>query len=450
MGKYFGTGGIRGRADAPPLTYDWVKSIGLAIGSVCQTRGKEHILIGRDTRQSGHFIEEALSYGLLAAGASPLLAGVTTTPAAGFLTVKHNCSAGIVISASHNPYEDNGIKIFGQDGRFACASVEKAIETRLDELGDSPPLPECHDRHPDYLSSASREYVDFCCSALGDRDRLSGLKAVIDCANGAASVSAPDIFTRLGINCIMINNQPDGRNINLNCGSEDTAALSQAVRAYGADVGIGFDGDADRLAAVDENGERIRSESLIYILALHMKRRGRLKGDFVATTPMSNCGLRNSLAAHGIECLNSEVGEKHVLELMLSRGVMLGGERSGHMLVLDRHTTGCGEIAAIELLCALKDSGGPASGLDAGLLLYPHADMDIEVGCKVPFSEIKGFREAEAEIKELLDGKGRTFVRYSGTEQVCRIIVEADSIDTAERAVGILRNVISNGTSKAD
>jgi len=428
--RYFGTDGVRGTVNKEPMTAEFSLRLGRAAGYVLtrHLRHQPHILIGKDTRLSGYMIESALCSGLTSQGMNVLLVGPIPTPAVAYLTRSLRADAGVMLSASHNPAPDNGIKFFGADGFKLPDKVELEIEQRLDDL---PPLP-----HADGIGKAFRvddargRYVEFCKASLPRGFRLDGLKVVVDCANGAAYDVAPRLFEELGCDVVPMHVEPDGGNINLECGSTHPAGMRARVVETGADVGFALDGDADRLIACDAEGRLIDGDRVIAALAEHHLRHGRLTGTAVVTTVMSNMGLENYLTRFGITMHRAPVGDRYVLEMMREKGCNLGGEQSGHIIMLDCNTTGDGLLTALQLLCVMRDQDRPLAEIAADLQLYPQKLWNVALPSRMRVLKEPAVQEALAAAEERLNGRGRLVVRSSGTEPKLRIMVEAEDEDT--------------------
>jgi phosphoglucosamine mutase len=429
VGDLFGTDGVRGVANVHPMTAETAMAIGRAAARVCRRGEHRHrIVIGKDTRLSGYMIETALTSGICSMGVDVLLVGPVPTPGIAFITRSMRADAGIVISASHNPYQDNGIKIFSREGFKISDEQEQRIES-LVLTGEATRLSAA----PEDIGKAQRiddaigRYIEFCKQTFPNELTLDGLKLVVDCANGATYRVAPIIFSELGAEVIAIHNHPDGRNINAGCGSQHTADLAAAVREAGAHAGLAFDGDGDRLIAVDEAGVELTGDHLIAIAARDMQARGVLRGGRVVVTPMSNLGLRLALDAMGVGYEDAPVGDRNVLELMRARGAVLGGEQSGHVIYLDRHTTGDGIVSALQLLAVMCRSGARLSELRGVFTPAPQTLVNVEVRAKPDLSKVPELQAAIADAERRLDGKGRVLVRYSGTQLLCRVMVEASA-----------------------
>jgi len=426
MRRYFGTDGVRGTVNEEPMTAEFALRLGRAAGHVL-TRHLEHqphILIGKDTRLSGYMIESALCAGLTAQGMNVMLVGPVPTPAVAYLTRSLRADAGVMLSASHNPAGDNGIKFFGADGFKLPDEIELEIEQMLEEL---PPLPPALSIGKAVrIDDARGRYIEFLKASLPRGLRLDGIKVVIDCANGAAYQVAPRLLEELGCEVVPIHVKPDGYNINRECGSTHPQSMCEQVVASGADLGLALDGDADRLIACDAEGRIIDGDRVIAILAEHALREGRLQGGAVVTTLMSNMGLERYLAGMGLAMHRAAVGDRYVLEMMRGKGCNLGGEQSGHMILLDYNTTGDGLMTALQLLCAMQEQQAPLSSLAAGMELFPQKLWNVVLPVRIDIVADTGVRAAIGEAEKRLNGNGRVNVRMSGTEPKVRIMVEAE------------------------
>jgi phosphoglucosamine mutase len=447
MTRLFGTDGIRGVANTPPMTAETALAIGRATAHICKRHDKRHrIVIGKDTRLSGYMLENALTAGICSMGVDVLLVGPMPTPGIAFTTRSMRADAGIVISASHNPYQDNGIKIFSRDGHKLPENLEKEIELLVS-------TEKIHDIRPtaDDIGKAHRiddaigRYIVFCKNTFPEDLTLERLKIVIDCANGATYKVAPIIFSELGAEVTAIHDEPDGTNINENCGSQFTADLSERVRKTGADIGLAFDGDGDRLIIVDEQGQELTGDHIIAVCAKAMKASGELRNNLVAITPMSNYGLRQAFNEMEIRFEEADVGDRNVLELMRKNGSVLGGEQSGHIIFLDHHTTGDGIISSLQFLAVLqslrteKNPEFRVSELTAMVKVAPQKLINVKVTGKPPLETLPDLQKAVADAEIRLDGQGRLLVRYSGTQPICRVMVEA----TDDKLAGSLAESIA-------
>jgi phosphoglucosamine mutase len=429
--KYFGTDGVRGRVGQSPITPDFVMRLGYAAGRVLTgidshlAQGSHpSVLIGKDTRISGYMLEAALEAGLAAAGVDVMLTGPMPTPAVAYLTRALRAQVGIVITASHNPFEDNGIKFFSAEGTKLDDAIELAIEAELDKPMEVVPSAQLGKARR--INDAAGRYIEFCKSTFPNALDLRGMKIVLDCANGATYHVAPPVFHELGAEVIAIGNQPDGLNINLECGSTHTDALCRAVIEHGADLGIAFDGDGDRVMMVDGNGRLLDGDQLLYIIAMHRQLRGRLNGGVVGTL-MTNLALEHALAKAGIPFARAKVGDRYVLELLNQRQWQLGGENSGHILALDKHSSGDGIIAALQVLHAVKTSGRSLAALGAELTLYPQVLINVNVKKRTNLDASAELKAAVEAAESELNGSGRVLLRASGTEPKIRVMVEGQS-----------------------
>ena len=430
--RYFGTDGVRGCMGEDPITPERILKLGWAAGRVLgQTNGgRAKILIGKDTRVSGYLLESALEAGLSAAGVDIRLLGPMPTPAIAYLTRTARARAGIVISASHNPYQDNGIKFFSCDGVKLADDVELAIERAMDE-----PLktvaPAALGKVKRYEDAGGR-YIEFCKSTFPNRHNLNGLKIVIDCANGAAYHVAPLVFSELGADVVAIANEPDGFNINDHCGSTNPELLCKTVQEHKADVGIALDGDGDRVIMVDEYGDVVDGDRMLYVIARQRHDSGRLGGGVVGTL-MSNLGLEQALGQIDIPFRRAPVGDRHVMNLLQHEGWELGGETSGHILCLDKSTTGDGIIAALEVLAAMVSSGKSLSQLKDGMKVYPQILINVRMNRRFNVYESPQVMSAVQDVENELGATGRVVLRASGTEPVVRVMVEGLDADLVQR-----------------
>ncbi len=441
--KYFGTDGIRGTVGQWPITAEFMLRLGRAAGvALAGDNGRATVLIGKDTRVSGYMFESALEAGLVAAGANVLLVGPMPTPGVAMLTRSLRADAGIVISASHNPHQDNGIKFFSADGEKLDDAVEEAIEREVDAEFVTVPS---HDLgKAARVDDADARYVEYCKSTLPEDFSLRGLKLVIDCAHGATYQVAPKVFRELGAEVVAIGNTPDGFNINDGVGSMHPGALLEAVVEQGADAGICFDGDGDRVLMADAAGRLVDGDDLIYILARGWRARGTLQGPVVGTV-MSNYGLEQALEAQDMSLLRSKVGDRHVLQQLKAHHGILGGEASGHILCLDRATTGDGIVSALAVLEVLVGSGESVAEALAGMHKLPQTTINVRVdsgaAARVASPPVQ---EALAGVREELAGRGRVVLRPSGTEPVIRVTVEAADAgevrDVAQKLADVVKS----------
>jgi phosphoglucosamine mutase len=432
MKKLFGTDGIRAVAGQAPLDTSTIYAIGRALAH--HLGASPRVLLGMDTRESGNWIAATLTAGLTAGGASVESAGVITTPAIAFLTHTHRFAAGVVISASHNPWQDNGIKLFGPDGYKLPDATELAIEEEifrtLENPGDSQLASGTADRTaseaPPVNEADRAEYVRFLLAAVPDLS-LDGHRIVIDCANGAASSVAPQLFRDLGGEVIITHASPDGRNINENCGALHPEIVAAAVKHHKAAMGITFDGDADRALFADEHGNVVNGDAVLLLAARDLQARGLLVNDTVVATTMSNMGLEAALKRSGIQMLRAAVGDKYVLEQMIATGAALGGEQSGHIIFTGRSTTGDGLLTALLLLDIVHRSGKSLSSLIADLKVFPQVIVNVKVREKKALDTIPTVVSAIAAAEAALADSGRVVIRYSGTEALARVMIEAES-----------------------
>ncbi len=430
--RYFGTDGIRGCVGEEPITPETVLKLGWAAGRVLGQGASDHakILVGKDTRVSGYLLESALEAGLSAAGVDIRLLGPMPTPAIAYLTRTARARAGIVISASHNPFQDNGIKFFSSDGSKLPDEVEFAIERAMGE-----PL---RTVAPDKLGKAKRyedaggRYIEFCKSTFPHRLSLEGLKIVVDCANGAAYHVAPLVFSELGAEVIAIANDPDGFNINKDCGSTHPALLQKTVLELGADVGIALDGDGDRVILVDSRGEVVDGDQILYVTAMSRHGAGRLRGGVVGTL-MTNLGLEHALAANNIPFKRAQVGDRYVMNMLHQDGWELGGETSGHIICLDKSTTGDGIVAALEVLAVLVQSGKSLADLKSGMQVYPQTMINVRMTRRFDIKTSKEVMLTLGAVEKELAANGRVVLRASGTEPVVRVMVEGRDALLIER-----------------
>lgn len=444
MGRLFGTDGIRGAANQYPMTPEMAVRIGQAVADFFSQQGRSaRILIGKDTRISGDMLEHALISGICSVGGDALLAGVLPTPGVAFTTRHLGLDAGIVVSASHNPFHDNGIKIFGRDGFKLPDETERRMECRILEdraAGAS--------RWPGVIGrayacpNAVQGYVAFLKTTVPENETLRGLHIVLDCANGATYEAAPATFRELGAQVQALFTAPDGRNINQGCGSEHAEKVAEEVLKMKADAGFAFDGDGDRVIAVDEKGQILSGDRMLVICAQALKQGNRLANNVVVSTVMSNMGLELALRQLGIEHVVTQVGDRCVVQEMVARGGCLGGEDSGHMIFLREHTTGDGILTALCLSRAFQRAGRPLSELSKIMKAYPQRLVNIEVRHKPALEGVPEIIAVIQDVERKLGSRGRVFVRYSGTEPVCRIMVEAPTTEESEQYCGAIAAVI--------
>ena len=456
MKRLFGTDGMRGEAGVFPLDAATVRTVGRSLARRLGERlGRTPRLVtGRDTRESGAWIERAFASGAREAGAHVEAAGVITTPGVAYLARRLPADAGIVLSASHNPYRDNGIKIFTPEGRKLDDATERQIESDIyaarevnaKTVEGVAEVTEEGGRSADALRSL---YLEYLCVEVGVGLSLESLTVVVDCANGAASGLAPALLSRLGARVVAINDSPDGRNINLDCGSLHTEHLCRRVVEEDAHLGVAFDGDADRSLFADARGHLVDGDATLWVLAKLMQGRGELAGNQVVATVMSNIGLELALGSRGVELLRADVGDKYVLEELLRTGAALGGEQSGHIIFPRMSLAGDGMITTLNLLRAVREEGRPLEQLTEGFERYPQILLNVRVREKRPFEEVEEIARAAGEVRARLEGRGRLLLRYSGTEPLARVMIEGpcqEEIDSlAEELAAVIRRTLGDG-----
>jgi len=444
VGKLFGTDGIRGEANRYPMDAATAFAVGQAATLVLK---KSHhttkVVIGKDTRLSGYMLESALESGVTSMGGVPYLVGVLPTPGIAYITESMRADAGVVISASHNPYQDNGVKIFSGAGFKLSDQQEEEIEAlilggKLPEMVASP-----HDMGRAYrLEDATGRYIVFLKNTFPQTLSMEGLKIVLDTANGATYKVAPEAFAELGAEVTVIHNSPNGLNINENCGSQHTGDLKKAVVENKADIGLAFDGDGDRLIAVDEKGSEITGDQIMIICASMLKAEGRLKNDLVVSTIMSNMGLSVACKKYGFKNHAAKVGDRYVLEDMQRLGGVLGGEESGHVIFLEQHTTGDGMLTAMQLLAAMLKAGKPLSEMAKLMDVFPQKLINVDVKSKPDIQSVPQIVEAIKRVEAELKDEGRVLVRYSGTQNMCRVMVEGPSTEVTEKYAKEIADVV--------
>ncbi|CCP01453.1 Phosphoglucosamine mutase [Erwinia amylovora Ea644] len=421
--KYFGTDGIRGKVGESPITPDFVLKLGFAAGKVLARHGSKQVIIGKDTRISGYMLESALEAGLAAAGLSAAFTGPMPTPAVAYLTRTFRAEAGIVISASHNPFDDNGIKFFSTEGTKLPDEVEAAIEAEMEKpitCVESAAL-----GRASRIVDAAGRYIEFCKGTFPSQLSLNGLKIVVDCANGATYHIAPNVLRELGATVIAIGDQPDGMNINKGCGATDLQLLQKHVLAEKADVGLAYDGDGDRIMMVDHMGHKVDGDQILYLIAREGLRQGELRGGVVGTL-MSNMGLELALKQLGIPFARAKVGDRYVLEKLKEKGWRLGAENSGHVILLDKTTTGDGIVAGLQVLTAMVRNHMSLHDLCSGMKLLPQILVNVRFsGANDPLEDAK-VKAVTAEAETELKGRGRVLLRKSGTEPLIRVMVEGE------------------------
>ena len=444
MGKLFGTDGVRGVANEYPMTAEMAMNIGRSTAYLFKRKGHTpRIIIGKDTRISGYMLESALVSGICSMGVNALLVGPLPTPGIAFATSSMRADAGIVISASHNPFQDNGIKIFSSDGFKLADERELEIEelifsNSIDALRPSPSeLGKAY-----RIDDARGRYIVFLKNTFPKEYTLEGTKVVLDCAHGATYRVAPDTFFELGADVSSLFDEPNGENINANCGSQHPEALIEKVVKRKADVGFAFDGDGDRLIAVDEKGSILTGDQVMGICAKEMKEEGRLSNNLLVSTVMSNIGLGIALKELGIEHAVTKVGDRYVLEEMQTKRASIGGEESGHVIFLDHHTTGDGIITALQVLAVMTKLQKPLSELAKVMTVFPQKLINVDVKSKPELSTIPEIDEVIRDVEEQLGDAGRVLVRYSGTQSMCRVMVEGPTPEDTERYCRQLADVI--------
>lgn len=446
MGQLFGTDGVRGVANKYPMTAEMAIKIGQAVTYILKKKGhRPKITIGKDTRLSGYMLENALVAGITSMGADAIIIGPMPTPGIAFITTNIDADAGIMISASHNPFEDNGIKIFSKEGFKLTDQQELKMEELIlsDWMSEKVALPE-------ELGRAYREddalgrYIVFLKNSLPRNLNLENMKIVLDCANGATYKVAPLLFKEMRAEVTSLNINPDGMNINLNCGALHPEGLAQKVLETKADIGLAFDGDGDRLIVVDEKGANLSGDQVLAICASRLKQENKLKNNILVTTIMSNMGLSVALKKMGVEHVQAKVGDRYVLEEMQKKDAIIGGEESGHIIFLDHHTTGDGILSALQLLYVLKNENKPVSELAKVMQIFPQVTINVNVKSKPP---LENYPEITASIKKAekeLSDSGRVLVRYSGTQAMCRVMVEGPTKEKTEMLAESVAEAIKN------
>ena len=421
--KYFGTDGVRGKVGTYPITPDFALKLGWAAGKVLASQGSRTVLIGKDTRISGYMLESALEAGLAAAGLSAAFTGPMPTPAIAYLTRTFRAEAGIVISASHNPYYDNGIKFFSAQGTKLPDNIEEAIEAMLDQPMDC--VESADLGKASRISDAAGRYIEFCKSTFPAHLGLDGYKIVVDCANGATYHIAPNVLRELGAEVIEIGTDPNGININEKCGATDVKALQEKVLETKADVGLAYDGDGDRIMMVDHLGNKVDGDQILFIIAREALRSGQLKGGVVGTL-MSNMSLEIALKMLGVPFLRANVGDRYVLEKMVEHNWTLGGENSGHIIIADKNTTGDGIIASLAVLSAMVQHRLSLNELASAVKLFPQVLINVRFAGGDNPLESEAVKAVAADVEKRLEGKGRILLRKSGTEPLIRVMVECE------------------------
>lgn len=450
MGKYFGTDGIRGKANVHPMSPDFVLKLGQAIGIHFKNAyPKPRILIGKDTRRSGYMLEQALSSGICSVGVDVGFLGPLPTPGIAYLTRGMRACAGIVISASHNPYFDNGIKIFSDNGYKLPDEIENKLESllELDPILESFPV-DMNIGKAKRIDDAVGQYAVFLKEQFPKHHTLEGMRIVIDCANGASYKVAPKVFEELGAELFVVGNEPNGRNINEQCGALHPNKLTELVKLYKSDIGLAFDGDADRLIVVDDKGEIVDGDQIMAICAHYMQEAGRLKKSTVVATVMSNMGLEIAMEKIGVKVLRTKVGDRYVVDEMRRGGYNLGGEQSGHLVFADSSTTGDGILAALHLLEIVQETGRTISDLKDCMETLPQVLKNVNVEKKIPLEDLPKVKESIASCESKLGAKGRVLFRYSGTENLARIMLEGEDSSELEGMACEIANTLQNSTSR--
>ena len=437
--RFFGTDGIRGKVGETPITPDFMLKLGWAAGRVFASKGKHHVLIGKDTRISGYMFESALESGLAAAGVDIQLVGPMPTPGIAYLTRTFRATAGIVISASHNPYYDNGIKFFSSEGTKLADSVECAIEAQIDQpmrVADSAVLGKAV-----RIDDAVGRYIEFCKGTIESHLSFNGVKIVVDCSHGSTYHIAPHVFEEIGADVITIGAEPDGLNINEACGATAPQLLQQTVLKHQADFGIALDGDGDRLIMVDQFGEVVDGDEILFIIARARLETEMLKGPVIGTL-MSNLGLEQALAGLGVPFMRAAVGDRYVTEMLNQHGGMIGGEGSGHILCLDRTTTGDGIVSALQVMAEMARTGQSLNELKHGMEKYPQVLINVAIEQKTDIEQIAPIQQAKEDAERTLGDRGRVLLRPSGTEPLVRVMVEGQDGELVNRLANQLADVV--------
>ena len=441
MSNFFGTDGIRGEVGKSPITADVLLKVGWAVGSVLKEQNENaSVIIGKDTRVSGYLFESALEAGFLSAGVNVGMLGPMPSPAIAYLTQAFGATAGVVISASHNPFQDNGVKFFSSKGVKLSDDTQKAIEKKI-----SMPMTSVDSasigKAKRYEQAVGR-YIEFCKSTFDKSCDLSNLNIIIDCANGATYHIAEDVFTELGASVSMINNSPDGYNINRDCGATDTKHLQKVVLENNADLGIAFDGDGDRLIMVDHNGHQVDGDELVFIIANAWKESGDLKSKTVVGTKMTNLGIQSAFADAGISFIEADVGDRHVMNQLIKHKAVLGGEGSGHIICLNKSTSGDGIIAALQVLEVMSKTGKNLNDLKSRFTKYPQVLINVKTKSKVNLQGESKLTQAVNSIESKLSNTGRILIRESGTEPLIRVMVESANYKLAKDSAEELAEII--------
>ncbi|MEE9337950.1 MAG: phosphoglucosamine mutase [Methylococcaceae bacterium] len=437
--KYFGTDGIRGEVGKYPITPDFMLKLGWATGRVFAEEGNGFVIVGKDTRISGYMFESALEAGLSAAGVDTKLLGPMPTPAIAYLTRTLRAKAGIVISASHNPYYDNGIKFFSTEGTKLPDELEHKIEHYIDSPMST--VESAKLGKASRLKDAGGRYIEFCKSTVPNTIDFSGLRIVVDCAHGATYHVAPCVFDEIGADVISVGVEPNGLNINDKCGATKPKFLAEKVIEFRADLGIAIDGDGDRLIMVDHKGEIVDGDELIYIIAKSNQKIGKLKGDVVGTL-MSNLGMEHALKKLGINLLRANVGDRYVMEMLKKNKAIIGGESSGHIICLDKTTTGDATVAALQVLAEIQQTGKSLFELKSGMQKYPQVLLNVRINKKVNIDEVDEVTKAVKAVEKKMGEKGRVLLRSSGTEPLIRVMVEGENESDVNKYANELAEVV--------
>ena len=443
MSNFFGTDGIRGEVGKSPITADILLKVGWAVGSVLKEQNENaSVIIGKDTRVSGYLFESALEAGFLSAGVNVGMLGPMPSPAIAYLTQAFSATAGVVISASHNLYQDNGVKFFSSKGVKLNDETQKAIEKKISMPMSS--VGSASIGKARRYEQALGRYIEFCKSTFDKSCDLSNLKIIIDCANGATYHIAEDVFSELGASVSMINNTPDGYNINRDCGATDTKHLQKEVLENNADLGIAFDGDGDRLIMVDHKGQKVDGDELVFIIANAWKESGDLKSNKVVGTKMTNLGIQLAFAEIGVSFIEADVGDRHVMDQLIEHKAVLGGEGSGHIICLNKSTSGDGIIAALQVLEVISKTGKTLLELKSKMTKYPQVLINVKTDTKVNLQEESKLSQAINSVESKLSKTGRVLVRESGTEPLVRVMVESSNYGLAKESAEELAKIIKS------
>lgn len=448
--KIFGTDGVRGRANSKPMTVEIALALGRAAGKLFRTRqGKHRVVIGKDTRLSCYMFENALISGLCSMGVDTLMLGPFPTPGVAFITRAYRADAGIVISASHNPYYDNGIKFFSSEGFKLPDSWEEEMEKLVsnNDFDDSLPADDEVGRNTK-INDADGRYIEYVKATFPRRLSLKNVKVALDCANGAAYKVAPLVFRELDAQVFLYGSTPNGLNINENCGSLHPEMVQKAVIDHRADVGIALDGDADRVVMVDENAQIVDGDTILAICARDMQKQGLLRNNKVVATVMSNFGFLKAMESVGIEVIKAPVGDRYVIQEMIKHDAILGGEQSGHMIFLDHNTTGDGLVCALQVLRIMIETDSKLSDLASIFKRYPQATVNVKVKSKPPLDGLKQIQEAKSQVEKQLADSGRVLIRYSGTEDICRVMVEGPKVKQVHEMANLIAAAVRSEIGK--